>query len=334
MVICCIIIMLIYGFSLHCYVSRVLDYGYRVHKKSDIKMIMELIYRGEFKMNMLMMMNEVISYVEDHLESEIDCEEITKISGYSWFYLQRLFTGIVGITLSEYVRRRRMTLAAAEVMSSGIRVLDLAMKYGYESADSFSRAFRTVHGVSPSEARKEKGTLKMYQPMSFVISVKGEKELAYRIESRDEMRIVGLIRHFKAPENNELDVSMFWNKIHSDGSYDRIANLADGDIQGVHGFIHVIDNETVDYIIAAFSKQEVPEDMEAYTILKSKWAIFEGKGSVGAAIDGLWKRIYSEWLPSTRYTHAETIEIECFQYGDNKNDEDFKFEIWIPIMIK
>lgn len=128
-------------------------------------------------MNILKMMNEVIDYVEDHLESEIDCDEITKTSGYSWFYLQRLFTGIAGITLSEYIRRRRMTLAASEVMDGGIRILDLAMKYGYESADSFSRAFRNVHGVSPSEARKEKGTLKMYQPMSFVISVKGEKEI-------------------------------------------------------------------------------------------------------------------------------------------------------------
>ncbi|MGN6710286.1 helix-turn-helix domain-containing protein [Anaerocolumna jejuensis] len=113
-------------------------------------------------MNILVMMNEVIEYVEDHLESNIDFEEISKLSGYSWFYLQRLFTGIAGITLFEYVRRRRMTLAASELMDSSIRVLDLALKYGYESADSFSRAFRNVHGASPSEARKEKGILNEY----------------------------------------------------------------------------------------------------------------------------------------------------------------------------
>jgi AraC family transcriptional regulator len=307
------------------------DYDYRVHKKSDNKIKTGLIYREGVKMNILMMMNEVIEYVEEHLESEIDCEEITKISGYSWFYLQKLFTGIAGITLAEYVRRRRMTVAASEVMNSGIRVLDLAMKYGYESADSFSRAFRNVHGVSPSDARKEKGALKTYQPMSFVISVKGEKEITYRIESHDEMRIVGIIRHFKAPENNELDVNVFWNQLYSDGSHGRIADLADGDIQGVHGFIHVINNETVDYVIAAFSEQEVPEGMEVYTVPKSKWAIFEGTGYVGIAIEELWRRIYSEWLPSTKYIHTETMEIECFQYGDNKMDEDYRFEIWIPV---
>lgn len=282
-------------------------------------------------MNILMMMNEVIGYVEDHLESEIDCEEITKISGYSWFYLQRLFSGIAGITLSEYIRRRRMTLAASELMDSSMRVLDLAVKYGYESADSFSRAFRNVHGVSPSEARKEKGALKTYQPMSFIISVKGEKEITYRIESHDEMRIVGLVRHFKAPENSERDVNTFWNELYSAGSHGRIAALADGDIQGVHGFIRVIDDETVDYTIAAFSEQEVPDGMEASIVPKAKWAVFEGKGSVGIAIEELWRRIYGEWLPSTKYTHAETMEIECFQYGDNKRDEDFRFEIWVPV---
>lgn len=310
------------------------DYGKCEHKKSDIKITMELIYREEFKMNILMMMNEVIAYVEDHLESDIDYDEITKISGYSWYYLQRLFTGIAGITLSEYVRRRRMTLAALEVMNSGMRVLDLAMKYGYESADSFSRAFRYVHGVSPSEARKEKGVLKTYLPMSFTISVKGEKEITYRIESHDEMRIVGLVRHFKTPKNNELDVNTFWNQLYSDGNHSRIADLTDGDIKGVHGFIHVIDQDTVDYRIAAFSEQQVPEGMEAYIVPKSKWAIFEGKGFVGTAMEGLWKRIYGEWLPSTRYTHAGTMEIECFQYGDDKMDEEFRFEIWIPIIDK
>lgn len=285
-------------------------------------------------MNILMMMNEVIKYVEDHLESKIDCEEITKISGYSWFYIQRLFSGIAGITLSEYIRRRRMTLSASELIDSGIRILDLAVKYGYESADSFSRAFRNVHGVSPSEARKGKGALKTYQPMSFKISISGEKEITYRIESYDEMRIIGIVRHFKAPENNELDVNTFWNQLYSDGTHNRIAELADGDISGVHGFLHVIDNETVDYTIAAFSEKEVPDGMEVYTVPKSKWAIFEGKGSIGIEIGEVWRRIYSEWLPSTKYSHAGTMEIECFKYGDNKRDEDFIFEIWIPITSK
>ncbi len=282
-------------------------------------------------MNDLMKMNEVIEYIEDHLESKIDYDEVTKIAGYSWFYIQRIFSAIAGVTISEYIRRRRMTLAASELMDSGIRILDLAVKYGYESADSFSRAFRNVHGVSPSEARKENGALKTYQPMSFIISVKGEKEITYRMESHNEMRIVGLVRHFKAPENNEMDVNTFWNELYSDGSHERIAELADGDIRGVHGFLHVIDNETVDYIIASFSEREIPDGMQVYTVPKSKWAIFEGKGPVGIAIEELWRKIYSEWLPSTKYAHAETMEIECFKYSDNKRDEDFRFEIWIPV---
>ncbi len=189
-----------------------------------------------------------------------------------------------------------------------------------------------MHGVSPSEARKEKGALKTYQPMSFKISVSGEKEITYRIESHDEMRIIGLVSHFRAPENNELDVNTFWNQLYSDGRHNRIAELADGDISGVQGFLHVNDNETVDYAIAAFSEQEVPDGMEVYTVPKSKWAIFEWKGPVGIAIGEVWRKIYSEWLPSIKYTHGGTMEIECFKYGDNKRDEGFRFEIWIPII--
>ncbi|WP_310603499.1 effector binding domain-containing protein [Anaerosporobacter sp.] len=285
-------------------------------------------------MNILIILNEVVEYIEKNLEDKINYEEITKISGYSWFYIQRLFSGITDITLAEYIRRRRMTLAASEIMDSGIRILDLAVKYGYESADSFSRAFRKIHGVSPSEARKGKGILKTYQPMSFTISVKGDEEITYRIESHEQMRAIGIVRHFKAPENNELDVHTFWNQLYSDGTHARIVELADGEIGGVHGFLNVIDNETVDYVIAAFSEQEIPDNMEVYTIPRSKWAIFEGKGCVGSAIAEVWKRIYSEWLPSTKYSHAGTMEMECFRYGDNKRDEDFRFEIWIPITNK
>lgn len=197
-------------------------------------------------MNFLQGMNQAIRYMENHLEEKMNLNEAAAFTGYSSGYFQRIFACIAGISVTEYIRNRRMTLAAMELQNSNIRILDLAVKFGYESADSFSRSFQAVHGVTPSAARREEIALKSFPPMSFHISIKGDESMNYRIKSTDEMRIVGVMHHLQAPENNPYDVPAIWNEYFNNGVYKKLLESSNGEPHGVHGFMQVLDEKSVD----------------------------------------------------------------------------------------
>ena len=139
------------------------------------------------------------------------------------------------------------------------------------------------------------------------------------------------MRHFQAPENGPQDVGPFWNELFGNGMFEKIAVLSTGQPTGVHGFMHVIDDVNVDYMIAAITDKEVPDGMEEQMIPATTWAIFEQTGSVQSSMTDMWKQIFEEWLPSTEYEHAGTTEIECFCYDGDRRKNDFKYEIWIPV---
>ena|GEM_PF-520761 len=254
---------------------------------------------------------------------------VSIMKGGSWF--QRVFSCICGMTVAEYVRKRRMTLATMDLKERKERVIDVAVKYGYDSADAFSRAFTAFHGITPTMARESDARIKSFSPMRFRLSVDGTKETKYRLERREAMRVVGVMRHFKAPENGPQDVGSFWNELFGNGVYERIAELAEGQPVGVHGFLHVLDDTHVDYMIGTVTERDCPEDMEEQEIPASTWAIFEQTGSVQSSMADMWKQIFEEWLPSTEYEHAGTAELECFCHGGDRRENDFRYEIWIPV---
>ncbi len=285
-------------------------------------------------MNYLQKMNDALDYIESNLDGEIDYTIAANLACYSVFYFQRIFSLIADVSLSEYIRRRRMTLAAFELQNSKVKITDLAIKFGYESMDSFSRAFQNLHGITPTAARNSGASLKAYPRMTFLIMIKGAVAMNYRIENKEAFTIVGIKRSFSVPDQSDVVVPAFWNEVDNQGITKKMLDLSTGAPRGVHGFLQVIDEKSVDYTIASVSDKEPPVGMSSQIVPKSTWAIFEINGSVNTVMSDAWKRIFTEWLPTSNYRHAETLEIECFPYAGDKSKADFKFEIWIPIVKK
>lgn len=147
-------------------------------------------------MDLLKSMNRALKYIEENLTNDIDFQEAAKLAFCSEYHFKRMFSFLAGISLSEYIRRRRLTLAAFELKDSNVKVIDIAIKYGYNSPDSFARAFQNLHGINPSKARLNGHSLKAYPRMTFQLTIKGGNEMNYRIEEKEAFRIVGIKKEF------------------------------------------------------------------------------------------------------------------------------------------
>ncbi|MFC4403742.1 AraC family transcriptional regulator [Gracilibacillus xinjiangensis] len=278
-------------------------------------------------------MNDTIQYIEEHLDKKVDIDKLAGIAYLSKFHFQRLFHMITGVTVAEYIRKRRLTLAAQELIASDSKIIDLSLKYGYDTPESFSRAFRIVHGMSPSQARKAKQRLKAYPKLSFQIHLKGEEDMNYRIEKREGFKVAGKeIRTSTKNGENSKRIPQFWEELNGDGTVEKLIEHS-GEL-GVLGvcmeFAPQMDELT--YVIGMEKTEAAPmEELVEKEIPKATWAVFEAVGPMPDAIQKVWKRIFSEWFPSTGYEHANAPELEVYLPG-NPNDEDYRSEVWIPII--
>ncbi len=278
-------------------------------------------------------MKNAIDYIEKHLDKEIDYAKAAQIALCSQYHFQRMFAFLIGLPLSEYIRRRRLTLAAFDLQSSNKKVIDIAMQYGYNSPDSFTRAFTAVHGISPSKAR-EKGTLlKAYPRVSFSLSLKGVVEMNYRIEEKNAFTVIGVKQRFSNVEGLGENVSKMWDETPKE-TITQIAGLADKPPYGIIGvYSGMYADNTTDYYIASITEKVCPETLCKLDIPSLTWAIFEIVGAMPNAMAEMWGRIFSEWFPTSGYEHAEAPEVEWYSDGD-MNSNDYKSEIWIPVIKK
>lgn len=277
-------------------------------------------------------LNGAINYIEEHIAEEISYEQIAKTACCSTYHFQRMFAYMANIPLSEYIRRRRMSLAAVDLQSSKERIIDVALKYGYNSPTAFNRAFQSVHGIAPSLAREKGVSVKSFPTISFKITVKGVEELNCKIAKKEAFRIVGVSQplHHKIEENFEI-VPEMWQNAAMDGTVPKLISMMDSKPEGVLG-VSVCNNlQDWKYFIAVASTKAIDDTLEEYTVPSFTWAIFSGEGQCPQAIQDLEQRIVTEWLPTSGYEYDNGPDIEVYLNADPQNA---KFEVWIPVIKK
>lgn len=278
-------------------------------------------------MEWIRQLNDAMSYVEENLTGEITLEGAARRAACSAYHFQRMFPYMTGISFSEYVRRRRMTAAAME-LAEGARVVDTALRYGYESPTAFNRAFQAVHGLPPSAAQVRGAALRSFPRITFTLSIKGEEAMEYRIEERAAFRVAGFaMREPMTLEDCFEKVPGFWARV--SGEIPRLAALMDGSgPMGILGVSACDGGKFSGYYIAAATRTPAPEGMEEYSVPAGTWAVFPCCGPIPQAMQDLQRRIISEWLPSSGYEYAEAPDIEVYS-ADNYHNE-----VWLPIVRK
>jgi len=285
-------------------------------------------------MEWLQRLNQAIHYIEDNLTGEIEPDRMARIACCSAFHFQRMFSYLAGIPLSEYIRRRKMSHAAADLQSGNYSVLQAALRYGYDSPTAFNRAFQSVHGIAPSAAKLTGVMLKSFPPISFQIQIKGEAEMDYRIERKDAFRIVGVREHYNmCAEEAFANVPLFWQRTAQSGQIPKLLGLMDPSVPGILGVSTCMNGKDFDYYIAVASDKEVQDGMEDYIVPACTWAVFPCVGPMPEAIQNLQKRIVTEWLPSSGYEYASAPDIELYFEGDQRS-HDYRCEVWLPVVKK
>ena len=237
---------------------------------------------------------------------------------------------MAGMPLSEYVRKRKMSLAAVDLQGGSAKIIDVAEKYGYNSPTAFNRAFQSIHGIAPSALKDEGVSIKSFPPITFKITIKGVGEMNYRIETKDAFRIVGVsVPLEKEIEKNFAVIPSKWQEIATNGTLQRLTQMMNAQPMGVLGISTCNDEEEWRYYIAVSTSMEKGE-LEEYTVPPATWAVSPGSGT-NDSIQELERRIVTEWLPTSGYEYGNAPDVEVYLNPDPQNAQ---YEEWIPIVKK
>ena len=272
-------------------------------------------------MNYINELKRVVDYIEDNLDKDINFEIVAKEVGMSAFYFHRIFTAIIGISPTAYIRNRRLTVAAQEISKNNENILDIALKYGFESHEAFSRAFKNFHGVVPKMAKTDGNEFKNFSKANLDIEVNANNILSYRIESKDIIKVSAFFRKFNI-ENKE-EIPKYWEKLKESGTLEKISNNYKKDLLGI--CIGTQSDFEYKYGIGIEQTEDVETniEMETIEIPKSAWVVFKCKGQDEKNINELWTRIYKEFFITSSYKQCMDIDFELY--------DDENTEIWIPI---
>lgn len=272
-------------------------------------------------MNYINELQKAIDYIEDNLENNINFEMVAKEVGMSAFYFHRIFSAVIGISPTTYIRNRRLTVAAQEISKNNENILDIALKYGFESHEAFSRAFKNFHGVVPKMAKKDGNEFKNFSKANLDIEVNTNNILSYRIESKDIIKISAFFRKFNI--ENKDEIPKYWKELKESGTLEKISNNYKKDLLGI--CIGTQSDFEYKYGIGIEQTEdlEINIEMEKIEIPKSTWVVFKCEGQDEKNINELWSRIYKEFFITSSYKQCMDIDFELY---DDKNTE-----IWIPI---
>ncbi|MFF7178955.1 GyrI-like domain-containing protein [Streptomyces sp. NPDC008121] len=291
---------------------------------------------------MLDRLNEALEYIEQRLDQPVDNAELARVAATSEYHLRRMFSALAGLPLSEYVRRRRLTVAGAEVLDGSASLLDVAVRYGYGSGEAFARAFRAMHGVGPGEARRTGAALVSQPRLTFRLTVEGSSSMRYRVVDRPDFTVVG----FKArvplvhagPNQAIIDFVRGIDRT----LVERLAKLSD---QEPHGIVAVCDDldpsraegTELDYLHAVITSatasdgppEGAPEGVAVLPVPAGTWAVFTASGPVPQAIQELWRDVFTEWFPSNPYRSRPGPEILRTRMSAEMTEADA--ELWLPV---
>ena len=279
-------------------------------------------------MNWIQSLNKAINYMEDHLCEKMTCEEIAGHVFISSYHFQRAFSLLTGITVSEYIRNRRLSLAGQELTVSGNKIIDIAFKYGYETSESFTKAFNRFHGIAPSQAKLEGSHLKSFNRLLIKIKLEGGTMMDYSMVKKDAFKALVKMKTF-TPANSQKGIPEFWSEYFNTGCGNQVCGMLGICEQEKTG------NGEFRYGIGCFYDDHipVPEGFEILTVPPYTWAVFECVGPMPDAIQNMWTRIYSEWLPQAEYQLLQDYDLEVYTEGNNQ-DKNYSSEIWIPVKKK
>lgn len=277
-----------------------------------------------------------LDYTEEHLTDEVNYEEVARQAYSSVFHFQRMFSMLCGFSLGEYVRMRRLTLAAEELIRTGDKVLTIALKYGYDSPESFTRAFIRFHGLTPSDARRG-GNVKSFSRLSVKLILSGGSTMDYRIEKKEAFKVICRKKQVTKPQGDTAtaDISAFWNECSSDGTVQEICKVGRFDnLGGIIGICfsgEMADNGFPYGIGAEYNGAPVKgEDLDIVEIPAHTYAVFPCKGKMPEAFKSTYQRIVTEFFPQSNYEYGNGVELEVYPSAE-VNDPDYTCEIWIAV---
>lgn len=281
-------------------------------------------------------MNEALDYIEAYLSDEINDKELEKITGTSIYHFRRMFTFLSGITLGEYIRIRKLSNATFDLQHEGMSVTETAFKYGYESVDGFSRAFREWSGISPSEVKK-KNMFKAFPKLSFQLTIQGGISMDYRIENKDAFRIVGKKKRIPIQFEGENQEIIKLAKSITPEQREKLHSYANVEPNQVVNASYNFDTERMeekgglDHMIGILTTKEsgIDEEFDIVEVPALTWAVFSTKGEFPKVMQDTWGKIASEWLPSSDYELVEAPEISFT--GDLSDKSNVYSEIWMAV---
>lgn len=280
-------------------------------------------------MNWTKTIEDAIGFIEANITENLTVGRIAREVNTSAFYFQKGFSMLCGITVGEYVRMRRLSLAGEELTSSDIKVIDLALKYGYDSADSFTKAFTRFHGSTPTDVRQNGASIKSFAPLHIKLTLEGGKTMEYRIEKKPAFKVMGVSKLF-GYGNNYSEIPKFW---------DEVFDKPDNKLMGMYGVCldDEVPGDEFRYMIADDYNEELAgaENMEVKEIPEYTWAVFPCRGAMPQALQSVNTQVFNEWLPASNYEIAAGFNIEFYtdesKYDLGSQDPSYYSEIWVPV---
>lgn len=277
-------------------------------------------------MNLIKSFNDTIDYIETVLNDEIDEKQVAHLSGYSFAMFSRLFPILADMTLSEYIRNRRLSEAAILLRETDKKIIDIAMKYGYKSSDSFTTAFKKFHGYTPSDVKKGKA-FKIVSPVQLAMSVTGGRSMNVKIERKGSMIVAGVDKKSISPSF----CSSVWGELYDICTHEELAALGDGMSVGVS---HDSSNPSEINYLAGYIIEDIEiaksKGLDILSIAEAEYAMIELEGIVPDCIHKGWKYALEVFLPEHGYIHSGAPDFEYYYEADMMSP-DYKMELWVPI---